>query len=66
MWQATKYVLNSTTATEEPLPPHELFNIQLSTMDKWILSRLAETVMVIDSAFLSENLHEATSATKVL
>jgi valyl-tRNA synthetase len=65
IWQATRYVLGSLTDEDTALTPHELNNLNLSLLDKWILSRLADTVTTVNSAFDSETLHYATSAIKV-
>lgn len=66
IWQATRYVLGSLTEADMALTPHELKNLNLSLMDKWILSRLADTVTNAQSAFETETLHYATSAIKVI
>lgn len=58
-------MLGSLTDADTALSPHELYNLDLSLMDKWILSRLADTVTTVNLAFETETLHYATSAIKV-
>ncbi|CAB3364467.1 Hypothetical predicted protein [Cloeon dipterum] len=63
IWQATKYVL-SNTSTKNAISAFELAEMQLSLMDRWILSRLSHTVDLMNAAFERENLHEACAAVK--
>ncbi|XP_059490071.1 valine--tRNA ligase-like [Neocloeon triangulifer] len=64
IWQATKYVLNNSFNEATYLAPHELENLNLSLMDRWILSRLAHSIDTINTAFENKNLHESCSAIK--
>lgn len=64
IWQATRYTL-STFEKIDLLPKNtSLENIELSIMDKWILSRLANTRKLCNQSFDQYNFHQATSALK--
>lgn len=63
IWQATRYTITS----HERFNLHvrdivELKHVQLSDMDRYILSRLSNAILRIDNAMDSYNLHIATAA----
>jgi valyl-tRNA synthetase len=47
LWNATRFALLSGAHTDGPLPPAE----QLSTVDRWVLSRLQQVVAEVDEQF---------------
>lgn len=59
IWQASKYVL--LMANEDQQKRDENANI-LNSLDRWILSRLSETVKTVNIAFAERNFHEAVKA----
>ncbi|ADD45620.1 valine--tRNA ligase [Stackebrandtia nassauensis] len=55
LWNATRFALMSGATTEGPLPQPE----QLSTIDRWILSRLSHTVTEVDAQMEAYQLGKA-------
>jgi valyl-tRNA synthetase len=47
LWNATRFALLSGATTEGPLPPVS----ELSSVDRWILSRLQHTIVEVDALF---------------
>uniref|UniRef100_A0A182WBP2 valine--tRNA ligase n=1 Tax=Anopheles minimus TaxID=112268 RepID=A0A182WBP2_9DIPT len=69
IWQATRYTLGCTErfgTLKDPLQTMELRKAvdQLTLMDRWILSRLGNTVQQCRDAFENYNFHLATAALK--
>lgn len=60
IWQATRYFL----MTSEKIGFKELNLTETSEMDKWILSRLDETVEIVQTSLEDYNFHLATFALK--
>lgn len=65
IWQATRYTIAAHTKSHCTIHlPVELQTLQLTEMDKWILSRLAKTMRTIELAMDEYNFHAATAALK--
>lgn len=65
IWQATKYCLNSAEKMKLRISDMKsLEGLQLSDMDRWILSRLSNTIKTVKSSMDTYDFHFATLAIK--
>nr|XP_012217510.1 PREDICTED: valine--tRNA ligase, mitochondrial-like isoform X1 [Linepithema humile] len=63
IWQASKYVLLMTKCSEEDQQQqYENDEKNLTTLDRWILSRLSWMVETVNDAFTTRNFHKAVAA----
>lgn len=64
IWQATRYTLGAVEKAKFPIKNFSFDNMKLSTMDRWILSKLAETVEICSKSLNIYNFHTAVFALK--
>ncbi|XP_055840606.1 valine--tRNA ligase [Episyrphus balteatus] len=64
IWQATRYTLGAHEKVNMTVGEGSLENLELELMDKWILSRLADTLEVCENSLENYNFHTATAALK--
>jgi valyl-tRNA synthetase len=65
IWQATKYTINFADQHKVRIKEiKNLNNLKLSLIDKWILSRLSNTIATVRQSIENYNFHLATAALK--